>query len=109
MSENEHVLNRVTKTKKGVIKVNSDHNVLISNFDIACNTKIKGDRIEMFNLKNTECQKQFKEITSVEDSFSSIFENNEDINTCMKKFIKKLDDSNKKCFKKIRITERPNR
>jgi hypothetical protein len=75
--------------------VNSDHNVLISNFDITWNTKIKSDIIEMFNLKNTECQKKFKEII-----FESIFEKNEDINTCMKKFIKKLDDSINQSIKK---------
>ena len=105
-----HVLNRVSKSKKkGVVTVNSDHNALISDFEIKWNTKYKRERIEMFNLKNAECQKKFKELTSEEDILSSIFTSNENINISASKFIKKLDDCIKKCFNKIRITDKPNK
>ena len=104
--EQNHVLNRVTKTKKGIVTANSDHNVIISNFSIPWNTKVKQNRVEMFNLKNHEGQLKFKEVTSRGNSLSSIFNNGGDLNICTKKFIKKLNECIYECFHKVRITER---
>ena len=39
--ERLHVLTRLTKTKKGVVKKQSDHNVIISKFYFQWNKKIK--------------------------------------------------------------------
>ena len=57
----------------------------------------------MFNLKNKDAQNRFNEMTSENDSLASIFDTDDDLNTCTRKFIKKLDDYIYKCFKKIRL------
>jgi hypothetical protein len=101
-----HVLNRISRTKKGVVTVNSDHNALVSKFDIKWSTNVKSNRVEMFNLKNREDQKKFKEMTSKTDIFSSIINKEEDLNIGTKKFLKKLNECVHKCFSKVRITER---
>ena len=108
--ERNHVLTKLSKTKAGVVKKESDHNALISKFNFKWNKRIKTKRIEMYNLKNFECQKKFKEITnSSESHLSEIFDNEEDLNKGTKQFMKRLDDIIKKCFKKIRIKDRPNK
>ena len=65
----------------------------------------------MYNLKNEECQKKFTEVTSKpECHLSDIFEDdNEDLNKSTKKFMKRLDDIIKICFKKVRIKEKINK
>ena len=61
----------------------------------------------MFNLKNIDGQKKFKELTSNNDNLSSIVSGDIDINVITKKFLRKLDASIYKCFTKIRIVDRP--
>ena len=90
-------------------KTSSDHNVLISNFNITWNKKYRRERVEMFNLKNIDCQKKFKEMTSEKDLFCAMLKTSEDINLITNKFINKLDKCISKCFKKIRISEKPNK
>ena len=51
----------------------------------------------------------FKEITSNRTTLVSIFNNDEDLNTCTKKFIRSINQCIRKCFRKIRITSRPNK
>ena len=50
--ERDHILTIITKPKKGVIKVESDHNMIFSKFKIAWNSKIQEKRNELFDLKN---------------------------------------------------------
>ena len=107
--EKKHVLNKIIKTKKGVAKTESDHNALISKFNISWDTRYKTDRIELFNLKNRESQTKFKEMSSGNNNLSSIFDSKDDLNICTKRFLKKLDEYLFKCFKKVRICERPNK
>ena len=63
----------------------------------------------MYNLKNKECQAKFKEMTSNSNMLTSAFENSEDLNTCTKQFLKSLNQCIRKCFKKIRIVDKPNK
>ena len=86
--DRKHVLEKITRNKKGIRKVKSDHNVLVSKFKFMFNKSIKKEIIEMFNLKNKECQEMFKDITSNTNILSSIFENDKDLNSCTKKFLK---------------------
>ena len=60
----EHVLTKIVKTKKGVVKVESDHNTIISRLKLSWNTDVKANINEMFNLKNSDCQRKFKEETT---------------------------------------------
>ena len=105
----ENVLTKLTKTKKGVKKIESDHNPIISKLAINWNMKSKINRLELFNLKNKTCQEMFYHETSSEinkKELSSIFDEKEDLNLLAERFMKKLDKVVHKCFKKIRITDK---
>ena len=104
-----NAITKLVKTKYEVKTIESDHNALISYFQIAWDRKVKDERVEMFNLKSSEGQIKFKEITSRNGNFSEIFQSNVDLNAATEKFIKKLNDCIYQSFKKIRITERQNK
>ena len=107
--ERHHVLTKITRNKNGTAKIESDHNTIFSKFRIPWNKKVKQDRVELYNLKNIDCQKIFTEETkgsSNEQYLSSVFDENGDINTLTQKFLKRLQKTIKKCFKKVRITEK---
>ena len=104
--ENEHALNKVVKTNKGVKKTKSDHNPLISTFQLRWNSRIKAKRIEIYNLKNVSCQEKFKKLTENGTYLSEVFEN-EDINKCTEMFLNRLTKVIKRAFNKIRIKEKP--
>ena len=106
--ERKHVLTKVVKTKKGTKKVESDHNVLVSKLKFDWNKNIRKDRVEIYNLKNKKCQAAFKEITSKPGILSSIFQKDNDLNVCTKKFIKRLNGCIQEAFKKIRISDKRN-
>ena len=107
--EGHHSLTKITKTREGIIKRKSDHNTIISKFQFTWKRQKASNRIEMYNLKNTENQKFFKEITSNNDNLSSIFDKHDDLNEATNEFLKKLEENIKFCFKKIRISEKQNR
>ena len=107
--ERNHVLTRISKTKKGVDKVESDHNVIFTRLKMKWDRKVSSQRNELFNLKNIECQKAFKDATTMENNkrfLSSVFEENVDINIATEKFMKRLQKIISKCFKKVRIKEK---
>ena len=49
--EGNNALTKIIKTKKGLIKQTSDHNSIITKFNIRWSNRVKKPRIEMFNLK----------------------------------------------------------
>ena len=83
--ERNHAL---TKYKRGS-KSESDHNVMISKFSFKWSKKVKKNKVEMYNMKNLDCQMKFKEMTSNTDFLSSVFESDKYINTVTKRFIKR--------------------
>ena len=106
--DRKHVLVKFLKRKKGTIKKESDHNVLLTSFDIKWNKRVKNDKIEVFNLKNIECQKTFTEVTSESTLLSSCFESEKDLNAATKLFLKRLNSCLHKSFRKIKIKEKVN-
>ena len=107
--ERNHVLTKITKTKKGVKKVESDHNIIFSKSKMSWSKKVKGKRVELFNLKNKKCQDIFKEATkgvNNDNYLSAVFDDEEDINISTNKFLKRLQKTINKCFKKVRITNK---
>ena len=82
--EKKHVLTKCINTRKGIKVKESDHNVLISEFN--CNVKDdKGsDRLEIYNLKNRECQLKFKKYTDETTMLSSSVDEEGDINQVKK-------------------------
>ena len=71
--EQQYVLSSYSKVKgKQVIK-KSDHNPVI--LELFLNYKVKKpDRIESFNFRNKECQKQFFESTDNSSTLTEIFQ-----------------------------------
>ena len=101
--EREYAPTTMKPTKKGVEKHESDHNVLMTKFKIPWNKQIKTQTNDLFNLKNQECQKKFKEHTSNNNHLSKVFEENEDLDEAVSKFLKKMNKLLHKCFRKVRI------
>ena len=59
--ERTHAITKYSKTKNGALKKGeSDHNPLLANFNLKWNKRAGRKKIEMFNLKNKECQQIFK-------------------------------------------------
>ena len=65
-------------------------------------------KIEMFNLKNIECQEIFKRMTSNSNFLSSAFESGKDLNTATKIFLKRLNGCLYKSFRMIKVKDTPN-
>ena len=69
-----HVLTKYA-TKKGIkTKVESDHNLLICEINVAYQRKVPEKRREIFNFKNKEGMKKFKEKTTSNESLVSCFD-----------------------------------
>ena len=101
-----HVLTRIRKTKKGTIKKESDHNVLITTFKNTFKISEKKEKIEMFNLKNIVCQRAFKEYTSNIKMLSSVLNSEETIDVITERLIKKINGCLVMTYKKVRITQK---
>ena len=75
----KHVLTKISKTKKGIIKKESDHHILISEFNNIVAKDTRKEKVEMFNIKNVECQKKFRDYTTNTQMLSSIFNSEDDL------------------------------
>ena len=100
--EKEHALIKITKKNNVVHKVNSDHNVLISYFNLKVE-KEKEVRKEVFNFKSKTSQEKFYFETTNTTKFTDVFDTHDDVNTQTKKFLKQLNHSAHKYFKKVRV------
>ena len=103
--DRKYVLTKIRKTKNGIVKKESDHHVLLAEFN---NIVIEHNKIkhEIYNIKNIECQKKFKQYTSNTKMLSSIFDSGDDINLLTQRFMKKLNGCIAMCFKKVRVSDR---
>ena len=99
----EHVLTRLTKTKTGHEKVESDHNVIETEISLPWNRKSKtnNDNTNQFNLKNKDCQKKFKVETTDNTDLSKIFQVETNLDKATEIFMKRLNKKLHKCFNKI--------
>ena len=103
--ERKHVLTKITRTKRGTRRKESDHNVLQTEFNCEVKDKVK-TKTESYNLKNKECQAKFKEYTSKENILSGIFNNNDDPESVTKVLIKKINGCIAANFKKRRVNNK---
>ena len=106
--ERAHALTKYKKTKNGLKTIVSDHNPMMTQMNIKWSNKKKKKRLEMYNLKNLECQEKFLEVTSNSDYLSSVFDTDKDLNSATKTFLKRLNDRIFQSFKKIKVTDKPN-
>ena len=101
----EHVLSKVIKTKKGPKFQESDHNPIITEFDLALKDIEKEKRKEIYNFKNKEGLAKFRALTSNTKMLSSVFDSNDNIDIQTDRFLKKLNGCISMSFKKIRINQ----
>ena len=95
--ERKHVITKLTSNKDSLLKVESDHNVLITKFKLKWHTYKKHEKNEMYNLNNTEGQAMFKHETSNTQYLASSFDDeDEDLEVSTTKFIKRLNKIIKK-------------
>jgi len=92
-------------TKKGsrVVK-DSDHNTMI--LELTLNFTLKFPRTEIFKIKNTENQMNFKKLTSEDNKLSRCFSLDGDIEMESKEFIKVFSRKFSQSFPKVRISNK---
>ena len=97
----DNVLTRISKTRNGTETKESDHNVIRTVIKLPWN-KNKATKAEaVFNLKNKECQKVFKDETSNNTRLSRVFDEEDDLDRATELFMKKINKLIYKCFNKI--------
>ena len=102
----KYVLTKVVNNKKGTRIQESDHNPIITEFKLQQKETKEDQKLELYNLRNKECQKKFKEYTTNTKMLSTVFDAEEDIDVLTKRFLKKLDGCIAINFKKIRVNKR---
>ena len=106
--ERAHALYKYTKKKNSIKTVVSDHNPMLTKMNLKWNNRKRKKKIEMFNLKNVECQQKFLELTSESNYLSSVFETETDLNLATNRFLKRLNSCLHRSFRKVKITEKMN-
>ena len=104
-TKRKYVLTKYTKKKGRSFTTESDHNPLILDVNIPCNSKIKEDRIEIYNLRNKNCQNEFFQNTNAGDRLTRCLLN-KNVKEGGKLWIKNLKMIISQNFKKIRIRKR---
>ena len=93
-------------TRKGVIKiVKSDHNPMWCEFNLEWSSFLKAEKQEIFNFKDVESQKAFKEYNDKNDKLVNHLTDSVDIVSGGRKWFGEVKDSIYKCFEKIRISK----
>ena len=104
--ERQNVLRKNMKVGGVTRTTESDHNIIITTLNVTW-CKRKNPVMEMFNYKNTEAQKKFKEVTTKTDELTKIVNMNKPIEVITNKFIKRLKGFVHECFKKVKIVDKP--
>jgi hypothetical protein len=107
--DKKHSLTKITKTKKGVLSAQSDHNTIITQFNVSWDKTLKNIKTNIFNLKNKEGQQMFNKMTTQSYKLENILHNNEDISIVMKQLIKYINSCIHQCFRKVRISNVKNK
>ena len=101
--EKLHALTSYRKTKTGPKVIQSDHNSMITQVQSVWHKKVPKERTEMYNLKDKEGLKKFKDITSKDTFLSEVFTEGGKVERQTKIFLKRLNYCLSLCFKKIRL------
>ena len=102
--ERKHVLTKIHKTKNGIKVKESDHNTILTEFNHKVIAKPFEKKIEVYNLKNKDCQKKFREYTSKTNMLSSIFDDTlANIDALTDRLVKKINGCVAVSFKKRRV------
>jgi hypothetical protein len=92
--------------KKGQVRpTETDHNPMILDLNISFEKSIK-QRVEVYNLKNQECQQIFREITSNSSNLSKCFMDGNSLSNQVKSWERNFTSAIKESFNRIRITDK---
>ena len=98
-------MSKIYRTKNGVKVKESEHNTIITKFNLKIDVSKDNKKTEVFNLKNKECQAKFKHYTSKAKMLSSIFDGkNDDIDDLTNRLVKKIHGCIAVNFKKRRVS-----
>ena len=98
----EYPLCNFAQARKNKRIIESDHNTIVANFDISVQ-KRKPERIELFNLRNKNCQKKFTEETHTNTQLVECLEIKLTLEEQSRNWLKIFDSILYKCFRKIRV------
>ena len=101
--ERKFSLTNFSKKSSGERTTDTDHMTLILDLNISV-PKVITQRVEFYNLKNTECQEIFKKVTTNTNNHSKCFSDDLPLNIQTKKWEKSLKASLAKSFKKVRLS-----
>ena len=79
-----------------------DHNTLVLDMKITIE-KMRKERTEVFNFRNSECQKVFHQITNQSEKLINCFDNNQTLSQQCNKWFKEFNSIFHQSFKKIRM------
>ena len=102
--EREFCLSNFAQLKKNKRLVETDHNLMIADFDISV-PKRKPERVELYNLRNKQCQELFCAETEVNSELTNCFKNQLPLETQSRHWLKTFNNILFKCFKKIRVVD----
>ena len=103
--ERKFVLTTFSKYIGGTKLVKSDHNIVYLKVKCSWSNTLKKERIEIYNLRNQNCQKQFFEDTSKSNLLTNSLVNKQ-VTEGGKTWLKRLNTIIHRNFKKIRITSK---
>jgi hypothetical protein len=100
--ERDYCLSNFSQLKKNKRVVETDHNLMIADFNISV-PKRKPERLELFNLRNKECQEMFSKETNENIQLVECFENDLPLEIQSRNWLKTFNTILYKCFRKIRV------
>ena len=103
--ERNFSLSNFSQYKKNQRVIETDHNLMFADFDVSVPKRIP-QRIELFNLRNTECQGRFTDETTNNEQLVNCFENKLPFQNQCKMWLKIFNSVLYKCFRKVRVTKR---
>ena len=104
--ERLHVLTKNVKVGSVVKNTESDHNVVNTRLNITW-CKTENEVMEIFNYKNKKAQEAFKLETTKTKELTKIVNMNKPLEVVTNKFLKRLKGFVHKCFKKVKIIDKP--
>ena len=106
-----NVLTKVMKKskKKDLDIKESDHNTIDVVLDIAWREDKTVSYVEVFKFTDKESLAKFKTLTTNTNQLSKIFDTEKDLNIQTKKFLKRLNGFVNQSFKKVKITNKPDK
>ena len=102
--EREFCLSNFSQVKKNKQVVETDHNCMISDFDIYI-PKRKPERVEIFNFRNKQCQEVFTKETNENMKLIECFDNDLPLEKQCRDWLKTFNSILYKCFRKVRVVK----